>query len=274
MLVSSSRTVARRTVLILAALVLATVAIRTTRAQSAQPAASPASARVPVLVELFTSEGCSSCPPADTVLTTLIEKQPITGVEVIGLGFHVDYWDHQGWRDRFSSRTATTRQNTYAYAAPWHVEIYTPQMVVNGARQFVGNDPRAAMSALAEAVADPRAQVSVQREAGAVEGRVLLKIAVAPLAQLASKAEVWLAITEDGLVSDVQRGENARRKLAHAAVVRTFDRIGTADSASGLTLDRNVTLDRDWRREALKAVVIVQDGRSRRVLGVAARPLS
>jgi hypothetical protein len=269
----SSRTRLHHAVLSVSALILLTVAASSPRAQPARPAASAASARVPVLVELFTSEGCSSCPPADIVLTTLIEKQPITGAEVIGLGFHVDYWDHQGWRDRFSSRMATARQN--AYASSWSTEqIYTPQMVVNGARQFVGNDPRAAVSAIEEAIAQPRAQVSVLHEAGAVEGRVVLRVAVAPLAQLASKAEVWLAITEDGLVSDVQRGENARRKLAHAAVVRTFDRIGTADSASGLSLDRNITLDRGWRRETLKAVVLVQDGRSRRVLGAAVRPLS
>jgi hypothetical protein len=208
------------------------------------------------------------------VLATLIDEQPIAGALVIGLGFHVDYWDHQGWRDRFSLRTATTRQNTYAYAAPWRVEIYTPQMVVNGARQFVGNDPRAAAAAIAEAIAQPRAQVSVTHEAGPGDGRLSLRIAVAPLAQLAAKAEVWLAITEDGLVSDVQRGENARRRLAHAAVVRTIDRVGTADSASGASLAREVALDRDWRREALKAVVFVQDGRSRRVLGAATRSLS
>lgn len=237
-------------------------------ARSPQPTPAPASAKTPVLVELFTSEGCSSCPPADTLLGRLVAEQPVPGAEVIALGFHVDYWDHQGWVDRFGSRQATLRQR--AYTSVWREEqIYTPQMVVNGARQFVGHDWRAALEAITEAAAAPAAQVRVSAGAPGTDGRSTLQIDVPPLDAMAAKADVWLAITEDGLVSDVRGGENARKRLPHIAVVRTFDRIGSAERARGLSTARTVPVNRDWRRDALKAIVVVQESKTRRVIGAA-----
>lgn len=250
---------------------LAASGVPHSQATSAQTPAAGA-ARLPVLVELFTSEGCSSCPPADVVLGRLVAEQPVAGAEVIALGFHVDYWDHQGWVDRFSSREATQRQN--AYTPVWKEEqIYTPQMVVNGASQFVGHDWAAAVQAVRDAAAGPRAAVRLTSQA-AVDGRPALQIDVSPLDQIAAKADVFLAITEDNLVSDVKRGENAKKRLPHMAVVRTFDRLGAAERARGLSTQRSLSLDRDWRRDALKAVVIVQDSKTRRILGAAALPLA
>jgi hypothetical protein len=243
-------------------------------ARASQNPPSNGASRTPVLVELFTSEGCSSCPPADEILARLVGEQPIPGAEIIALGFHVDYWNELGWVDRFSSRAYTTRQNEYA--AVWKTDqIYTPQMVVDGLTQFTGNDPRAAAAAITAAVSQPKAQVSLAADApGDGNGRTSLRIEVKPFEAAKAKADVWLAVTEDGLVSDVKRGENAKRQLSHVAVVRSFERVASADPRQGIAATKTIALDRAWRRDALKAVVIVQDGRSRRILGAASLRLS
>src|SRR6266851_4803876 len=116
--------------------------------------------RTPILLELFTSEGCSSCPPADTLLAKLDELQPVAGVTVIALEEHVDYWDHQGWRDPFSSAEFTARQQRYAGLL--HIESpYTPEMVIDGRSEFVGNDSERALHELASAARAPKTPVHV-----------------------------------------------------------------------------------------------------------------
>src|SRR6267142_4441733 len=117
-----------------------------------------------VLVELFTSEGCSSCPPADAVLSQLVARQPVAGVKVLALGEHVDYWDRLGWRDPFSSAAYSARQADYASKAFHGGDIYTPQMVVNGREALVGSDYRAATAAIARAArpSGPRARVMLK----------------------------------------------------------------------------------------------------------------
>ena len=128
---------------------LALSAVLTVVAMSSTAASAQASApaRVPVLVELFTSEGCSSCPPADKLLAVLHREQPVPGVDVIALEEHVDYWEKDGWHDRFSSSQYTDRQNQYIPRLKFN-DVYTPQMVVDGSVQFVGNDPRKAFDSI------------------------------------------------------------------------------------------------------------------------------
>ena len=125
----------------------------------------PAGAAVPVLVELFTSEGCSSCPPADTLLTRLAAEKTIGGAGIVALAYHVDYWDRLGWKDRFSSAAFTERQNRYADA--WKTDrVYTPQAVVDGRVEFVGTDVNQALEALTASAARPHARVAVALAAG------------------------------------------------------------------------------------------------------------
>src|SRR5712692_11371016 len=129
-------------------------------ASQASTAMRAAAQPTPILVELFTSEGCSDCPPADGVLEQLIATQPVAGAEVIGLGQHVDYWDQLGWKDRFSSAALTNRQ--HVYGAHFGLDsVYTPQMVVDGRAQLVGSDGNAARKAIGHAVTAPHGVVRI-----------------------------------------------------------------------------------------------------------------
>src|SRR5215468_9246058 len=136
------------------------VAARAVRQSSAQSDAQPADKRTPVIVELFTSEGCSSCPPADEVLARLEREQPVAGAEIIALGEHVDYWNQIGWTDPFSSRSFSERQG--AYAETFRLDgAYTPEMVVDGRVEFVGSDWNKAVAAITQAASAPKADVQI-----------------------------------------------------------------------------------------------------------------
>ena len=218
--------------------------------------------QVPVIVELFTSEGCSSCPPADQLLEEIVRLQPVKDALIVGLGEHVDYWDHLGWRDPFSAKQFSTRQSTYA-AARSSEEVYTPQMIVDGTRVFVGQNRAAALDAVARAAGAPKAPVDLTWMAGA--GRSL-QIRVHPAAPSAG-AQVFLAITEDHLSSSVAGGENQGRRLSHAAVVRQLADIGRADASGAFQKTVPITVGPAWRVQALHAVVFAQ----RRPLGAITR---
>jgi hypothetical protein len=179
---------------------------------AARTAAAPAPAGAPVLVELFTSEGCSSCPPADRLLARLAADQPVSGALVVALSLHVDYWNRLGWEDPFSSARFTERQAAYATHFGSAGRVYTPQMVVDGRTELVGSDERAARRAIEETIREPKAFIRVIPD-GADAVRVT--VAGAP-----AGADVILAVVEDGLASDVTRGENAGKRLAHTAVAR------------------------------------------------------
>ena len=232
--------------------------------------------RVAVIVELFTSEGCSSCPPADALLARLERSQPVSGARIIVLSEHVDYWNNLGWADPFSSPQFRARQNDYARAFGTE-SVYTPQMVVNGRAEFVGDDYKRASSEIEKAAHQPSATVHLQpskneRDHELVDldvsvrdlppVRVTAKKEVAPLA-------VILAVTEDNLSSDVVRGENSGRRLRHAAVVRSFGVIGELDPREKPTLSVRSTLKvpANWKRQDLHAVVFVQERSTQRILG-------
>ena len=232
--------------------------------------------RSPVLVELFTSEGCSSCPPADEVLTRLDQQQPVPGAEVIALSEHVDYWNRLGWVDPYSSAEFSRRQGEYADAFKIDGN-YTPQMIVDGRAEFVGSNVSKARDAIVKAALAPKATVQITRSnnsPGTKTDVIPLQVRVEnlPLLFNGGTVEVLLAITEDGLRSSVLRGENGGRLLKHTAVVRRLNVIGRIASQENRTFTANPTtnLASGWRRENLRAVVFVQERESRRVLGAAA----
>jgi hypothetical protein len=229
----------------------------------------PDPAATPVLVELFTSEGCSSCPPADALLSRLGRTQPVHGADIIALEEHVDYWDRLGWKDPFSSEEATTRQNDYGSAFGGE-QIYTPQMIVDGRTEFVGSLDSDALRAIRSASQSPKP--AVQLDWGDGDN---LKINVSPLtgAMHGDDLQLFLVIAENMLHTDVKRGENAGRALEHNGVVRQLTLVGKINSpASGFSSTAVVHPAREWNRENLRAVVFVQERHSRHVLAVAAIP--
>jgi len=227
----------------------------------------------PVIVELFTSEGCSSCPPADLLLTRLEKEQPVTGAEIIALGQHVDYWNSLGWRDPFSSAEFTSRQQRYAQAFR-NDNSYTPQMIVDGRLEFNGSDSRRAAGAIAQAAKASKAAVEAALNPG--QQGLVVKVGSLPALSRGDTAEVLLAITEYALASNVTRGENAGRRLPHSAVVRQLRVLGKADAQSSpsFTAQPALKLDPAWKRENLRAVVLVQERNSRRIMGAAAVSLA
>jgi hypothetical protein len=231
------------------------------------PARPPDEGSTPVLVELFTSEGCSSCPPADALLSRLWRTQPVRGADVIALEEHVDYWDRLGWKDPFSSEAATGRQYDYGQAFGGN-QVYTPQMVVDGRAEFLGSSEGEALKAIRTAVATPKPAVSLSWADGDT-----LAIRVESLKNVSNgdAPQVVLAVAENMLHSDVKRGENAGRGLEHNGVVRQLITVGNVtSSATGYSSTIPVYAAPEWKRANLRAVVFVQEPRSHRVLAASA----
>ena len=227
-----------------------------------------AQSRTPVVVELFTSEGCSSCPPADRVLARL-DQETAGSVEVIPLSEHVDYWNNTGWRDRFSSPLFSSRQQDYGQAL--HLQtVYTPQIVVNGQAQVLGSDENAVRTAIRAAAQGPRATVALR--VAAVD---LASCQVRGFPPGTQTADVLLAVTESSLVTFVSGGENNGSRLRHSAVVRSLHTLARLDAKKGgvYSADVRLNLRPDWNRQNLKLVLFVQDRSSRRILGAAAAKL-
>jgi hypothetical protein len=216
---------------------------------SALPATEPAP-RVPVLAELFTSEGCSSCPPADALLRKLDQMQPVAGAQIIVLSEHVDYWNSLGWKDPFSSAQFTERQALYAHAL--NAETYTPQLVVDGRSEVLGSDRKAIESAVARAASKPKSGlriVSATRDGS----EAVISISAAALAS--GKRDVWVAIADDLNESSVRKGENAGRTLSHVAVVRTLTKAGTVTKAAAF--DKTIRVPLTSSQGEMRVVVFV-----------------
>ena len=206
-----------------------------------------------VVVELFTSQGCSSCPPADALMEKLVAKD-----HVIALSLHVDYWDYIGWKDRFASPNNTKRQRAYAPKLGMRY-VYTPQMIVQGANHATGSDRDKILALIAKAQKSKRVTVTINR----AEDEVRVTVAGADTTE---EAAVWLVVFDNKHDTDIKRGENGGRMLSYYNVVRGMKRIGTW---KGRPLDiptGNADLSTEGRDGC---AVILQSVSTGRILGAA-----
>ncbi|MEZ5344156.1 MAG: DUF1223 domain-containing protein [Pyrinomonadaceae bacterium] len=217
--------------------------------------------KTPVMVELFTSEGCASCPPAERILAKLQIEQPFEQAEIITLALHVDYWDDLGWKDKFASPLFTQRQRVYDRKFRTG-QIYTPQMVVDGIHEFVGSNFEKAEKAIRKAAGAEKARIGLQLTGDKLE----IDISDIPKHDDAS---VYLALAEDDIKTDVKGGENAGKNLRHVSVVRSLRGLSLiGESDTKLQTEVNLQIGKDWNRSSISAVVFIQENRSRRILGV------
>ncbi|MEO6223668.1 MAG: DUF1223 domain-containing protein [Vicinamibacterales bacterium] len=224
--------------------------------------------RTVVVAELFTSEGCSSCPPADALLRRLLSKQPVEGVEIAGLGNHVDYWDRLGWRDPFSSPVFSERQVSYDTAVFRSKGAYTPQLVVDGNLQCVASDEAAVRALLIEAAARPKGTILLQKGVvNATSATVTIDVRMPANVGRRGMADIVVAVTEDDLATQVQRGENRGRRLLHAAVVRRFAHAAQlGGDEHEATVTATVALDPAWIAQNVRLMAFVQEQKSRRII--------
>ena len=230
-------------------------------------AAAPAAAETPAaapfaVVELFTSEGCSSCPPADHLLSEIARDAAREGRHVLALEFHVDYWNSAAWMDRWSDAAHSERQRRYASSLG--SEVYTPQAVVNGRFACVGSDAARLRQAIATELNRP-ARAVITIEPATESGHPAIRYHVT-----GAQSEAWMcaALTESGLTSRVLGGENAGRVLTHDGVVREFIARRLGDEPSGVVRFASGTTSNHPRR----MVVFVQDPRSLQILAAASLP--
>jgi hypothetical protein len=230
---------------------------------------SDAAGRVPILVELFTSEGCSSCPPADAFLQKL-DQQPLAGAEMIVLSEHVDYWNHIGWKDPYSARFYSDRQGAYASRLKLDGP-YTPQMVVDGSIEFVGSDPELARKAFDRALEAQKIPVRLS-EISIAAGNILH--AHVETGTVPSDAELVVTVALNHAESKVLHGENGGRTLTHTAVVRTMERVATLPRGKAFAQDVQVKTEPGLAKDNLRVIAFVQEVHQGKVLGATVEPVT
>jgi len=222
----------------------------------------------PVLVELFTSEGCSSCPPADALLRKLDAMQPIPGARAIVLSEHVDYWNHDGWKDAYSSSFFTDRQEDYARRFGLNGP-YTPQMVVDGAAQLNGSSAQAVGTALETARKHTKilVQISSVTIVSPKELRVHLTVDALPADFKGRKADILVAVALNHAESHVSAGENKGRDIEHVAVAESINRVGTVEKGKNFDRDVSVKVKSTADAANLRVIAFVQESGAGEVVG-------
>ncbi len=259
-------------------LLLLALAVLAPRGGAGEPGPSPQPSDRVAVVELFTSQGCSSCPPADRLLSKLAHDAQSKGGsqgKVIPLSFHVDYWNSIGWTDPFSSSRWSQRQQAYA-ARVFHTNrIYTPQVVVNGHAECVGNSERDVASRIAEALStDPAARINLAVGPPTPDGHLKVNVgAKLARAVAAGDLDLWVAVYESGLSTDVKAGENASRVLRNDRVVRRLEKAFTLPGTAGAEKAGEIVLgiDKRWKVDSLGVAAFLQDPATLAIHGAAAR---
>lgn len=222
----------------------------------------PDGARKPVLLELFTSQGCSSCPPADRLLAALDRTQPHPGLDLIVLSEHVDYWNRLGWADPYSSPEFSRRQQRYSALLRLDT-VYTPQLVIDGRLQGVGSDAKQIHALIRAAGSAPKLAVALEnvtRAGGSVKAD--LRTAAA-----AGRVSVIAVLAEDRAETAVQRGENAGRRLSHVAVVRSMKKVADLERGQSAQSRLELPVPQGIDPGRVRLVVFLQDSVSGHVLG-------
>ena len=237
--------------------------------QGAESICAQAPKRVPVIIELFTSEGCDTCPPADKYLQKLAKDQPIAGVEIIPLQEHVDYFDRLGWKDAFSSAQFTNRQGNFYAPFFKQKEVYTPQLIVDGSYILRGSDGN---KPVVQAAGRKKGSVEVKiTKTGADLLTAVIKVGDLEISP-DDKAVLLIAVTENDLVSKVLAGENKGSTFKHMAVTRYLKSVGPVTTSGG-EFAVDVPLGKDWKQNDLNVVAFIQEIQGRRILGAASLSL-
>jgi hypothetical protein len=228
-----------------------------------------AAARTPVVLELFTSEGCSSCPPADQLLADLDHTQPIKGVDLIVLSEHVDYWNRLGWSDPYSSELFSARQQKYATKLGVD-DVYTPQAVVDGQLETVGSRAAKVTQAIGKAAA--QVKIPLALTATQASGKIQVHVQWNGAEKLHGHVAVYIALAQNEAQSHVRAGENSGRDLKHVAVVRTLAEVGALTEKTPFSKDTTLTYDAKWTG-GVRVIAFLQEKSSGRIIGAAQQKL-
>ena len=258
----TSPTARLRTILLVASMSIAPVSLSPSLSAN-QPAPPPDQPPVPILIELFTSEGCSSCPPVDEFVRHIDETQPVAGAQLIVLSEHVDYWDHDGWKDKYSSAQFTERQNGYVHAMNLQT-AYTPQMVVDGYIELKGSSADIEQTFAKELKV---AKIPVRITSAKIDAPSQLRVKIEADAPEKHGGAVWVAVALDHAASQVSAGENSGKQLQHVAVVEELRKVGKLDKGKPFSQDIAVKLKPDTDPKNLRIIAFIQESNEGKVLG-------
>jgi hypothetical protein len=246
---------------------VATMAAGLLSSTSAQSPSAPTT-KPAVVAELFTSEGCSSCPPADALLAKM-DGMNYQGTPIIVLSEHVDYWNHDGWHDPFSSEQWTQRQNDYNQR--FHLEsVYTPQMVIDGSQQVNGSNGQQIGKAIEAAAAQPEKLQITIADASWDNDVLHATVSVADLSpQTAKGTTLYAALADDEDTSNVAKGENSGHTLKHVAVVRVMQKVSSLHGPYSGPVE--IKLPRGVTRSKMRLIVFAQKGQNGQIFGAAQR---